>query len=320
MFDADFDEIRDDLIWVEKYRPKTVDDCILPERLKSDFKNFVKNKKFPNLLLTGGPGTGKTTIAKAMCKDLGYSVRLINASDERNLEVVRTTIKEFASTTSLSGNKKAIILDEADGLTPDTQSALRAAMEQYSNVAFILTCNYKNKLIPAIRSRTTSIEFNILKEEKKDMMLVFLKRVFEILQQENVEFDKKVVAEIVKKFYPDNRRILNDLQRYSSSGKIDIGVLTHIQNNSISGFVGAVKELDFGALRQWIANNSDIDPSLFFREVYDTMYPIVSPSTIGNLVMITSDYQYKAVIVPDQEINMAAYGTELMNQLQFEQE
>jgi DNA polymerase III delta prime subunit len=308
-----------DMLWTEKYRPQTVQDCILPDRIKKDFLGFVSEKKFPNLLLTGGPGTGKTTIAKALCRDLGYDVIVINASDERNIDTVRTTIKNFASTTSLLGNKKAIILDEADGLNiASAQPALRAAMEEFHTVRFILTANYKNKIIPAIHSRTAVVEFNIKSDEKQIMMATFLKRVFEILTQESVKFDKQVVATLIKKLFPDNRRILNDLQKYSVTGEIDAGLLTSIQAVAdADSLLKYLKEKDFAAIKTWVANNSDTDTATLFRAIYETFYTEVTPESVPELIIKLAQYQYNSAFVADQEINTLALLAEIMGSVEF---
>ena len=310
--------MNDELVWTEKYRPKKVEDCILPDRIKSNFLEFVKSGNFPNLLLTGTAGTGKTSIAKALCNELGYEYIIINASDERNIDVVRTRIRNFASVQSFSGAKKAIILDEADGLSAITQPALRAAMEEFHFVKFILTCNYKNKLIDPIHSRTSAIEFNIQKEEKLKMTATFLKRCFEILEAEGIEYDKMVVATVVKKYYPDNRKILNDLQRYSVGGKIDTGMLSSaVQGADVKQLVSYIKEKNFRDCRQWVANNSDTDTSIIFRGIYDEMYNEVKPESVPALVMILAQYQYWATMVADQEINTMALISEMMNGLEF---
>lgn len=308
----------EDLLWVEKYRPSTVNDCILPERIKAPFLNFVREKQFPNLLLSGGPGTGKTTIAKALCNDLGYDSILINASDERNIDVVRGTIKDFASTISLAGNKKAIILDESDGLNPaSAQPALRAAIEEFSTTRFILTCNYKNRLIEPIHSRTTTIDFNLTKQEKKDTIVLFLKRVLDILKTEHVKYDTESVASIVKKFFPDNRRILMELQKYAIGGTIDSGIVTAAAITGADELLKAVKGKDLAAARQWIVNNADSDPALVFRKIYDTFYTEVKPESVPQLVMLIADRQYKSAFVSDQEINMVALVGEILQGVEF---
>lgn len=308
----------DKLLWVESYRPKKVEDCILPKRIKDVFLAFVKHGNFPNLLLTGGPGIGKTTIARALCNDMGYEYILINASDQRNIDTVRTTIRDFSSTMSLEGKPKAIILDEADGLNPNSaQPALRAAIEEFSHMRFILTCNFKNKLIAPIHSRTSTVEFNLQAEEKDEMKMHFLKRIFEILKKENVTFDQKAVGQIIKKYYPDNRRILNELQKYSIGGVIDSGILANTKGANLDDLVKAMKEKSMSACRQWVTNNVDTDPVMLFREIYDRLVTDIKVEGIPGMVMSIADYQYKSAFVADQEINTMAMVMSLLGQVEF---
>ena len=309
----------DKIIWVEKYRPQTVDECILPKAIKSKFKSYAKSGDFPDLLLTGGAGTGKTTIARALCNELGYDVDVINASDERNIDVIRGRITKFASQTSLSGNKKAIILDEADGLNASSaQLALRAAMEKFSNVKFILTCNYKNKLIEPIHSRTTTISFNIKKQDRTETAVEMLKRVFEILEKENIEYDKKVVGAVIKKYYPDNRRILNELQGYAKGcGKIDNGMLGIMDKADTKELISACKDKNVPDIRQWVVNNIDTDPETLFREIYETFYKEVTPESVPQLIILIGNYLYNAAFVADQEINMMAFLMNVLGDVEF---
>ncbi len=308
----------DELLWVEKYRPRAIEDCILPERIKSTFRKFVENRSFPNLLLTGSAGTGKTTVARALCNELDYEILFINASDERNIDVVRNKIKDFASTYSMNGKTKVIILDEADGLNATAQPALRAAMEEFHTCRFILTCNFENKLIDPIHSRTAKESFLLTKAEKTETMVQFLKRVFQILDTEEIQYDKKVVAELVKKHYPDNRRILNDLQRYATGGVIDTGILSNlVQGTVVKDLITMIKDKDFTKARQWIADNADADPASVFRQLYDNLAPQLTPETLPMAVLLLNQYQVNSATVADQEINMAAFAVELMTSVEF---
>lgn len=300
-------------VWVEAYRPQSIDDCILPDALKATFKEFVAQDNIPNMLLcSASGGTGKTTVARALCEDLGCDYILINGSEESGIDVLRTKIKDFASTVSLNGKIKVVILDEADYLNPNsTQPALRGFIEEYSkNCRFILTCNFKNRIIPQIHSRTTVIEFKISKEEKPKVAAKFFKRITEILKNENVDFDQKVVAEVLNKHFPDFRRILNELQRYSSSGKIDAGILASISDANMKDLMNALKDKDFKKMRSWVVNNLDNDPSVLFRNIYDALLPEVKQ--VPQLVLLLADYQYKAAFVADPEINLVACLTEIM--------
>jgi len=306
-------------LWVEKYRPKTVADCILPTELKKTFSEFVKDKHIPNLILSGSAGTGKTTIAKAMVEEIGSTWMLINGSEESGIDVLRTKIKNFASTVSLEGGRKYIILDEADYLNPQsTQPALRGFMEEFhKNCGFILTCNYKNRLIPPIHSRCSNIDFTIRNGERIKLAESFFKRVQDILGQEQIKSEPKAVAELINKFFPDWRRCLNELQRYSSSGQIDAGILVNLSSENIKELVGFMKAKEFTNVRKWIVNNLDNDPSRIFRTIYNSLYDNLDHSTIPHAVVIIADYQYKSAFVADQEINMLACMTELMSQIKF---
>ena len=306
------------LLWTEKYRPQTVEDCILPERLKAVFQEYVNQKQIPNLLLAGGAGVGKTTIAKAMCNEIGCDYMIINGSDESGIDVFRTKIKNYASSVSLSGGRKVIIIDEADYLNPNsTQPALRNAIEEFaSNCSFIFTCNYKNRIIEPLHSRCAVIEFGLKNGEKTKMASAFFKRITHILDTEKVEHDEKVIAEVVKKHFPDFRRVINELQRYSQLGKIDVGILSQIGDISISQIVKHLKEKDFTSVRKWAAT-TDIDNTTFFRKLYDALYDIAKPQSIPQAVLILADYQYKQAFVADQEINLVACLTEIMANVEF---
>jgi DNA polymerase III delta prime subunit len=308
----------ENLLWVEKHRPQTVTDCILPERLKKPFQEYVNQKKIPNLLLSGGPGVGKTTVAKAMCNEIGCDFLVINGSDESGIDTFRVKIKNYASSMSLAGGRKVIIIDEADYLNPNsTQPALRNAIEEFAgNCSFIFTCNYKNRIIEPLHSRCAVVDFALKGNEKAQMAKDFFKRIQGILQSEKVEYDDKVIAELVKKYFPDFRRVINELQRYSQFGKIDTGILSQINNVSISEIVKHMKEKDFTAIRKWVASG-DYDANTVFRQIYDGMYDILKPQSIPQAVLIIADYQYKQAFVADGEINLVACLVELMGNCEF---
>jgi len=306
------------LLWTEKYRPQTIEDCILPKRLKEVFQQYASQKQIPNLLLTGSAGVGKTTVAKALCQEAGCDYLVINGSDESGIDTFRVKIKNYASSMSFTGGRKVIIIDEADYLNPNsTQPALRNAIEEFaSNCSFIFTCNYKNRIIEPLHSRCAVIEFGLKNGEKQKMALEFLKRTESILQSEKVEFDKKVVAELVTKHFPDFRRVINELQRYSQLGKIDVGVLAQVADVSITEIVKYIKDKDFGAVRKWVATN-EIDSTTFFRKLYDNLYDFLKPHSIPQVILILADYQYKQAFVVDQEINIVACLIQIMAEGDF---
>jgi len=306
------------LLWTEKYRPKTIEDCILPERLKLPFQEYVNQRNIPNLLLAGGAGVGKTTVAKALCNEVGCDYIVINGSDESGIDTFRTKIKNYASSMSLTGGRKVIIIDEADYLNPNsTQPALRNAIEEFaSNCSFIFTCNYKNRIIEPLHSRCAVIEFSLKNGEKAKMASAFFKRIQSVLQSESVDYDDKVIVELIKKHFPDFRRIINELQRYSQFGKIDTGVLAQIGDISIAEIVKFIRDKDFGSIRKWVATN-DVDSNTLYRKLYDSMYDLMKPQSIPQAVLILADYQYKAAFVADQEINTVACLTEIMVNCEF---
>ena len=304
-------------LWTEKYRPKTVEDCILPERLKVPFQEYVNQKQIPNLLLTGGAGVGKTSVAKAMCNEIGCDYMVINGSDENGVATIRIKISNYASSMSFAGGRKVIIIDEADYLTPNAQAILRNALEEFStNCSFIFTCNYKAKIIDPLHSRCAVIDFGMKNGEKQKMATDFLKRILSILDSQKIEYEKKVVAEIVMKHFPDFRRVINELQRYSQLGKIDVGILAQIGDVSITQIVKHLKEKDFTSIRKWAAT-TDIDATTFYRKLYDNLYEILKPSSIPQIVIILADYQYKQAFVADQEINLVACLTQIMADGEF---
>jgi DNA polymerase III delta prime subunit len=308
----------DHLLWTEKYRPKTIEDCILPERLKTPFQEYVNQKNIPNLLLSGGAGVGKTTVAKAMCNEIGCDYMVINGSDESGIDVFRTKIKNYASSMSLSGGRKVIIIDEADYLNPNsTQPALRNAIEEFAgNCSFIFTCNFKNRIIEPLHSRCAVIDFGLKNGEKAKMAGSFFKRIQSVLQSENVDYDDAVIAELVKKHFPDFRRIINEMQRYSQFGKIDSGILVQMGDVEISNIVKYIKDKDFGAIRKWVAT-TEIDAATLYRKLYDGLYDVLKPQSIPQAVIIIADYQYKQAFVADPEINTVACLTELMVSVEF---
>jgi len=306
------------LLWTERYRPQTISDCILPERLKQPFQEYVNQQNIPNLLLSGGAGVGKTTVAKAMCNEIGCDFMVINGSDESGIDTFRVKIKNYASSMSLSGGRKVIIIDEADYLNPNsTQPALRNAIEEFAvNCSFIFTCNYKTRIIEPLHSRCAVIDFNLKNGEKAKMASAFFKRIQSILQSEKIEYVDSVIAELIKKHFPDNRRILNELQRYSQFGKIDTGILSQIGNVQISEITKHIKDKDFGAIRKWVAS-TDLDTNTMFRQLYDSLYDVMKPQSIPQAVVIIADYQYKNAFVADTEINLVACLTELMVECEF---
>ena len=309
-------------LWVEKYRPKTVDECILSEDVKDTFSQFVKQKEIPNLLLSGSQGTGKTTIARALCEQLGCDYIIINGSDEgRHIDTLRNQIKNFASTVSLTkvANHKVVIVDEADYMNADSvQPALRNFIESfYKNCRFIFTCNYKNKIIPALHSRCTVIDFKITNGQVKKTAMAFMKRLEQVLTDENIEFDKKVLAELIQKHYPDFRRTINELQRYSVRGKIDSGILFSLAEVNHKQLIQTLKDKKFNDMRKWVVQNLDKEPSSLFRSLYDVLYTYLDPKSVPQAILIIAGYQYKAAFVADQEINMVACLTEIMASCKF---
>jgi DNA polymerase III delta prime subunit len=302
-------------LWVEKYRPQTIDECILPKNLKETFKQFIQTGELPNFLFCGTAGVGKTTVAKALCNEVGAEYLLINGSEESGIDVLRTKIKSFASTVSLTDSKKVIILDEADYLNPNsTQPALRAFIEEFSNnCRFIFTCNYKNRIIEPLHSRCSVIDFKIENAEKQEIAAAFFKRTINILIKENTVADQKVVAELVTKHFPDWRRVLNELQRYSVSGKIDAGILVNMTEDSFKDLLKNMKDKNFTEVRKWVAKNGDSETINIFRQLYDTASVHLEPASIPQLVLILADYQYKAAFVADHELNLMAALTEVMS-------
>jgi DNA polymerase III delta prime subunit len=308
-----------DFLWVEKYRPKTINDTILSESQKSVFNAMVQKGEIPNMLFSGTAGVGKTTVAKAICEELGVDYIIVNGSEEGNIDTLRGKIKQFASTVSLSGGVKVVILDEADYLNPQsTQPALRGFIEEFANnCRFILTCNFKNRIIEPLHSRCGVYDFNIQPSEKPKLAAQFFKRVTTILESESIKYDTKTVAELVQTHFPDFRRCLNELQRYSSSGVIDAGVLVNQSDANIKALIDSLKKKDFKSMRSWVANNIDVEPHVVFRRIYDTMYDYISPNSIPQLVLILADYQYKNAFVSDHELNLVACMTEIMGSVEF---
>ena len=313
--------MNDEFLWVEKYRPKTIEDCILPERIKKTFLDFLDKGEVPNLLLAGPAGCGKTTVAKALCNQLGVDVYVINGSDEgRFLDTVRNNAKNFASTVSLSSQSKhkVIIIDEADNTTPDVQLLLRASIEEFSNnCRFIFTCNYKNKIIEPLHSRCAVIEFGIKGKQKQEIATCFFKRLNSILEQERIDVDKKVLAQLINNHFPDWRRVLNECQRYAVGGKIDSGILATFTDVQVNDLVKNLKEKDFPQVRKWVVDNLDNDTSVLLRRIYDSLYKSLVPNSIPAAVLVIAKYQYQIAFVADQEINLLACLTEIMVECKF---
>ena len=308
-----------DFLWVEQYRPKTIDDCILPDSLKSLFSAFIKKGEISNMLFSGTAGIGKTTVAKALCEQMNCDWIMINGSEEGGIDVLRNKIKNFASTVSLSGGKKVVILDEADYLNPQsTQPALRGFVEEFhKNCRFILTCNFKNRIIEPLHSRFSNIEFKVNPKDKPKLASRLFERAIYILKEQNVDYEDKVLVELITKHFPDFRKLINELQRYSVSGSIDAGILVNVSDENLKTLVTHLKNKEFSDMRKWVVNNLDNDPVKIFRKIYDTLYSNLEPSTIPHAVLIIADYQYKSAFVADQEINLVACLTELMSQVKF---
>ena len=309
----------ENFLWVEQYRPKTISDCVLPDELKSTFQKFVDNKNIPNLLLSGSAGVGKTTVAKAMLEELQADYIVVNGSLHGNIDTLRTEIMNFATTVSFSEGRKYVILDEADYLNPQsTQPALRNFMEEYSkNCGFILTCNFKNRIIDPLQSRCSTIEFNFPKKMAPKLAGDFFKRTQEILTEQNVGFSEKVVAEVIQSHFPDWRRVLNELQRYSVNGIIDSGILTNSSQNAFNSLIALLKGKQFSEMRKWVGQNIDSDPTSIMRGLYDAANEKVDQKSIPTLVLLIGEYQYKSAFVADQEVNLVAFLTQVMAEVEF---
>ena len=308
------------LLWVEKYRPKTIEDCILPESIKKTLRDVVSQNKIPNMMFTGTSGIGKTTAARAICNETQADYLIINGSDEgRMIDTLRTKLTQFCSTISLSGSRKVVIIDEADYMNADSvQPAMRNFTERFAdNCSFIFTCNYKNRIIEPIHSRCAVIDFSLKNGEKQVIAARFMKRVEGILTDESIDYDKEVIAKLVLKHFPDFRRVLNELQRYSTSGEINSGVLANIKEMNLKELIDSLREKNFSKMRQWVVANVDNDPATVYRKIYDELYNVVDKGSIPQAVLTIAEYQYKSAFVADQELNMTACLTEIMKECQF---
>lgn len=306
-------------LWVEYYRPKNIDECIIPERLKDVFRSYIKTGELPNMMFSGGPGIGKTSVAEALCKQMGLSYLKLNSSEDRGIDVIRTKMRSYASTISIDGGKKVLIIDEADGLTAEAQNALRGAIEEFSvNVSFILTCNYKAKLIEAIHSRCPTTDFTLRKEEKPEMAKQFMERVKFILSDNEVEYDPKAVVQFIMKFFPDYRRTIGELEKLANRGPINAGSVAAIANvRAFEELMESLKKKDFKVMRKWVVDNSDGDSASVFRAISDSLNDYVKPDSMPQAIVTLNEYQYKAAFVADSELNIAACLTELMAELEF---
>jgi DNA polymerase III delta prime subunit len=309
----------DQFLWVEEYRPRDIESCVLPKTLKTSLQSFVDKETLPNLILSGGPGVGKTTAARAMLDQIGATYMFINGSEESGIDVLRTKIKNFASTVSLEGGKKYLILDEADYLNPQsTQPALRGFIEEFhKNCGFILTCNYKNRIIPALQSRCSVIDFVIPSAEKPKLAQSFFNRVLQILDKNEIKYNEKVIVQLINTHFPDWRKVLNELQRYSVSGEIDAGILVNLGDKNVKDLMVMMKNKEFTNVRKWVVDSLDNDSDKLFRAVYDNLYEYVDPSSIPHVVVALGEYQFKAAFVADLEINMMACLTEIMGGAKF---
>ena len=310
----------DKFLWVEKYRPKTIDDCILSDTIKGTLNDLVKEERVPNLMFTGPAGVGKTTVARAICDMTNSDYIIINGSDEgRMIDTLRTKMTQFCSTISLQGGRKVVIIDEADYMNPDSvQPAMRGFIEKFAeNCSFIFTCNFKNRIIEPIHSRCAVVDFTLKKDEKPEIASQFLIRCGNILSEENIEHDKRVVIELINKHFPDFRRVINELQRYGTSGNIDSGILANIGELNLNQLVSALRDKNFHNMRQWVVSNVDNDPATVYRKIYDKLYEVLEKSSIPQAVLIIADYQYKSAFVADQEVNLVACLVELMAECEF---
>ena len=308
------------LLWVEGYRPKTIDECILSETIKGTLSDLVKDEKIPNLMFTGPSGVGKTTAARAICEQTNSDYIIINGSDEgRMIDTLRTKLTQFCSTISLGGGRKVVIIDEADYMNPDSvQPAMRNFIEKFAeNCSFIFTCNYKNRIIDPIHSRCAVVDFTLDKKEKPEIAMQFLNRCDQILTEHSIVYDKDVVAALINKHFPDFRRVINELQRYSTSGEINSGILANIGELNLNQLISALREKNFQNMRQWVVTNVDNDPATVYRKIYDKLYEVLEKSSIPQAVLIIADYQYKSAFVADQEVNLVACLVELMAECEF---